>query len=250
MSAACHYFHFGLIVTGKTERGYLPNLFKALAAARICTFEIIGFVSQRDPITSTTRQLVMVGTGKIIPDRDTEQIGLPARGYISRSACHFVIVIDDLEHDRRELAQEVYNRYRKALDTILRDHQKHRASVHFLVNMLEAYFFADAKALNAVLNLALEDYDGDVEDIRHPKGDLKQLCAYHEIEHGSQIMERLDLEHVLSNPATCAWLRTLFAWCVRVLERYPYFETLGLSGKFCLDNGRLSPITSVQLDML
>ena len=48
------------------------------------------------------------------------------------------------------------------------------ASVHFLVNMLEAYYFAHAAATNGVLGTELEDFEGDVESIRHPKNDLKK----------------------------------------------------------------------------
>ncbi len=86
--------------------------------------------------------------------------------------CHFVILVDDLEHARREQAQQIFDRYRLALDTMLKDAQQSRVAVHFLVNMLKAYYFADAKAVNAVLDLdsPLEDHPGDVEMIRHPKG--------------------------------------------------------------------------------
>ena len=35
-----------------------------------------------------------------------------------------------------------------------------RAAVHFPVNMLEAYYFADAKAVNQALNTDLEDLGG------------------------------------------------------------------------------------------
>ena len=81
------------------------------------------------------------------------------------------------------------------------------------MNMLEAYYFADASAINAVLNTALGDYESDVESIRHSKNELKKAFAgFDEVEHGGRILARLDIPHVLSRPETCAALRTLFAW--------------------------------------
>ena len=51
----------------------------------------------------------------------------------------------------------VTDRYRRVLDTILSSSQSRRASVHFLVNMLEAYFFAHSDAVNSVLGTNLDD---------------------------------------------------------------------------------------------
>lgn len=51
---------------------------------------------------------------------------------------------------------------RNIFDPILRAN-KSRASVHFLVNMLEAYYFADADRVNAVLATSLQDDEGDIE---------------------------------------------------------------------------------------
>ena len=56
----------------------------------------------------------------------------------------FLILVDDLEAGRSDSAQEIFDRYRLALDTILTERKSRRASVHFLVNMLEAYYFATA----------------------------------------------------------------------------------------------------------
>jgi hypothetical protein len=149
--------------------------------------------------------------------------------------------LDDLEHNRTDQAQQIFERYRNVLDPILRD-QKHRASVHFLVNMLEAYYFADAATVNAVLGTSLNDYEGDVETIRHPKGELKQIYSgFNEKEHGGRILDRLDVEKVLSNPNTCASLRTLFAWCLKALGEVP-------TDKYQLSSGKLSKITKAQLD--
>jgi hypothetical protein len=174
------------------------------------------------------------------------EIGLPARRHLGVSPCHHVILVDDLEHDRRAIAQQVFDRYRLALDTILTSAQQPRAAVHFLVNMLEAYYFADAAAINAVLELQppLEDYAGDVETITHPKNDLKwRFPGFDEVRHGGAILDHLDVEHVLSRPDMCAWLRTLFAWCVGALERAPVNETVSVSEKYRLRDGIVSAVT-------
>jgi hypothetical protein len=245
------FFHFGLIVTGRGEREHLPKLFNSLMATRICRFAIIRFIGQRGPIISDKRKLKMVGEGKTIPDKDATEIGLAARRHLMADQCHLVVLVDDLEHDRRAQAQQVFDRYRLALDTILTDDQKCRAAVHFLVNMLEAYYFADARAVNAVLDLdpPLEDYQKDVETIRHPKARLKEKCPdFREVDDGGRILDCIDIEHVLSRPDTCAWLRTLFAWCVKALERCPYFEPLSVPD-YRLRDGILSDITRAQSDL-
>jgi len=247
----CRYFHFGLIVTGKSERAHLPKLFRALMTTGICTFQVIQFIGQRRPVTSIKRKLAMIGSGKNIPDKDQNEIGLPARRHLKNDPCCLVILIDDLENDWKERAQEAFDRYRQVFDTMLMASQKKRASVHFLVNMLEAYYFADAKAVNAVLSLnhLLDDYNEDVETIRNPKADLRKLyAAFHEIDDGSKILDMIDIEHVLSRPDTCAWLRTLFAWCIKAMKDHPSYESFSLSDKFRLRDGKLSEITKLQLD--
>lgn len=254
----CHYLLFGIIVTGKGENNHIPALFRTLMESGVCRFEVIQFAGQRAPITSAKRELKMVGSGKTIPNRDVEEIGLPARRYLSTSRCHFVILIDDLEHDRSNIADRVFERYRRIFDTLLDEEQRKRVAVHFLANMLEAYYLAHADALNIALDLAdlFTDHEGDVETIVHPKGDIKTVCrqagySFDEKRDAGPILELLDIDHVLSNPSTCAYLRTLFAWCVKVLEtRYPYFDTLGVVDKFCLANGVLSAVTRAQIDAL
>ena len=160
----------------------------------------------------------MIGSGKQIPNRDAEEIGLPARNFLSFDD-RYVLVIDDLEEGRSTDTQQTFDRYRLALDTMLTENQAHRASVHFLVNMLEAYYFADTQAVNAVLGTELDDFDGDVETIRNPKRDLKVLSpGFDEREHGRQIVERLNVPHVLSRADACCSLRTIFAWIYTAIE--------------------------------
>ena len=96
---------------------------------------------------------------------------------------------------------------------MLNEEQTRRVAVHFFVNMLEAYYFADTRAVNEVLGTELADFEGDVESMRHPKNDLKTLSrGFHERDHGRQIVKRLDVSHILSRGDTCASLRTMFAW--------------------------------------
>jgi hypothetical protein len=184
----------------------------------------------------------MVGKGQKITDKDQDEIGGPARRYLSHKDT-FVILVDDLEGDRATVSGNIFRRYRDVLDTMLGPH-KHRASVHFLVNMLEAYYFADAQALNAVLGTDWTDFEGDVESIRHPKNELKHhVRGFDEIEHGRQIMARLDVPHVLSRLDTCASLRTLFGWCSKALGELP-------TSLYQLVEGVYHPLTREQLDYL
>ena len=202
---------FGLIVTGTAEEKCLPDLFRFMAATGMCSFTVIRRIGQRSP-RSEKRRLQMVGSGKMIPDKDEIEIGLPARHYLSSDA-NFVLLVDDLEAGRSDCIQEIFERYRRALDTILTPSQSRRASVHFLVNMLEAYFFADSRAVNSVLNTELDDYEGDVETIRNPKSWMKNLYpGFHEVEDGCRIMGCLSVCQVLSRKDACSSLRTMFAW--------------------------------------
>lgn len=254
-SNICYFFRFGLIVTGKSEREHLPKLFRSLKASGICNFEVIRQIGQRNPIEASQRRARMVGSGQTITTKDEEEIGLPARRYLRDDSCSFVILVDDLERARREHAQQVFDRYRLALDTILTPIQRPRASVHFLVNMLEAYYFADARAVNAVLELEppLDDFADDVEDIGHPKNELKQRhVGFDEVGDGGRILDNIRIEHILSRPDVCRWLRTLFGWCVKVLERYPDYALLNLSFNrdLRLNDGVLSDVTRTQLEGL
>ena len=237
------FFHFGLIVTGRTEENCLPRLFRSISATGRCSFEVIRRIGQRLPISSPRRRLRMIGSGKTIPDRDEEDIGLPARAFLA-SETDFVILIDDLEAGRSGEIRQIFDRYRLALDTMLCPDQARRASVHFLVNMLEAYYFADAHAVNAVLGTDLEDYEGDVETIGHPKSELKRLYrGFDEMEHGCRILAKLRAHHVLSRRDTCSSLRTMFAWICKVIGE-PEGET------YQLPEGRYSDVTRDQLRTL
>lgn len=244
------FVKFGLIVTGDTEAQHLHQLFDSLTTLGTCHFKVIRQIGQlspktspkTSPETSLKEKQRMVGIGKTIASKD-EEIGLVARSYLSQSPCRFIILIDDLEPSRREQATEVFNRYRLALDTMLSPQQKHQASVHFLVNMLESYYFADPETVNLILGTSLQAYDGDVEDIPNPKSKLKNshYLDFNEVMHGGQILARLNTELVLSNPDTCSSLRTLFAWCLQCMHQ-PRTE------QYQLLAGKLSSVSQGQLN--
>jgi hypothetical protein len=180
----CHFYHFGLIVTGEGEaesqyskyrEDGLPRLFCALMTTGKCSFKVIRRIGQLSPPTSEKRlkRLSVVGTHKSIPNK-YQSISLEVRSYLSKSPCQYVLLIDDLEHERAERADPVFQRYRQILEGCLEsNNQRQRVAVHLLVNMLEACYFADANAINQVLGTQLQDYPGDVETIRHPKNKLK-----------------------------------------------------------------------------
>jgi hypothetical protein len=247
--SAWRFYRFALFVTGDGERDFLPSLFRPLETGGHCHFRVVHQIGQRRPIHSRARKQEMVGRGKLIPDKD-EEIGLKARKYF-QEGYDFVVLIDDLEQAWAEDAKAVYARYRTAFDVMLRSLSlESRASVHFLVNMLEAYYFADARDVNAVLGTELTDFDGDVETIPHPKNQLKAIVSalgngrsFNEIEHGRAIVGNLDVAKVLSQHETCRSLRTAFAWCNRAMGLPP-------TELFRLADGQLSPVTSEQLDRL
>jgi hypothetical protein len=187
-------------------------------AAANCAFTVIRKSGQLSPITSEKRALRMVGRGEVIPSIDEAQYGIPARLFLQKYPNSFVLVIDDLEGARREQVRAVFTRYRLALNQMLDPYGlADRASVHFLVNMLEAYYFAHAGAVNTVAGTDIldQDHPDDVESIRHPKNQLRDIWqGFDEVEHGSLVLDELDLHHVLQHDERCCWLRTMFYWCI------------------------------------
>jgi hypothetical protein len=234
------FSRIGLIVTGEGEEKFLPRLLRSIEGGGHCSFKVLRRFGQLRPRTSSQKLATMKIKGKKIATRD-EEIGLEARSAL-RGGYHFVILVDDLE---RCSPDPVYRRYRDALDTMLTAEERRRAAVHFLQNMLEAYYFADAKAVNAVLGTALADHPADVEEIPHPKQELKVLTGgvFDEVTHGERIAANLDVPHVLANPETCASLRALVAWCAKAIG-----EPAG--AMYCLDTGAHAIVTGRQLALL
>lgn len=214
-------------------------MLRALTNAGNCHFRVLCKVGQRSPRTAPWRELRVVGRGGLIPNKDREEIGLQARRHLQEDESTFVLVVDDLEGSRRTARDAVFRRYREALDYTLGPHYN-RASVHFLVNMLEAYYFADPQVVRDVLGIELAEPEGDVEEIGHPKNELKRLArGFDEVIHGREIVSSLNLEQVLSNPQTCGSLRALVRWCMKKMGEN---ET-----RFCLTTGIYDRITGSQL---
>ena len=236
---AWSFARVGLIVTGETEERCLAELFRVLTSQGTCNFRVIRRIGQRTAITSKRRLLKMVGSGKKIPDRDAEQIGLTARRFMT-SGGDYVMMVDDLEFERSTQIRGIFERYRRALDTMLPVNLVGKSAVHFLVNMLEAYYFADSNAVNGVLGTHLQDFDGDVETIRNPKADLKALRSdFDEKEHGPLIVGALDVMHVLARADSCASLRTMLAWAVEATR-----------STVRLPDGPMSDVTECQIGAL
>jgi hypothetical protein len=244
----CRFCVFGLIVTGEAEAEFLPQFFRSLMNRAGCTFRVLRKTGQRPPI-SEGRRLKMVGRGQAILPKDEEEIGLEARRFLRNRPCNFVILIDDLEYDRRPVLAQVFNRYRAVLDTMLLPEEKLRAAVHFLANMLEAYYFADSQAVNQALGAIVlsANSSGDVEEIRHPKADVKRLHpGFDEKADGAKIVSALDLDRVLDTPETCAFLRSLFGWCVRQLRRNCPVHDPALHTRYQLPAGSQAELTRGQ----
>lgn len=234
-------------MTGKGEEQFLPNFLRAVTAPGLegsrCIFKVIRRVPQLHPISpGSRRDIKMTGRGMRLPTRD-EELGHAALAFLKLNPSGFVMLVDDLEHNRRGIAGAVFERYRQALDGVLNE-WRWRASVHFLVNMLEAYYFADPNALKEVLGLKIDDHDVDVESIRHPKNDIRsQFPGFNEIEHGNLIACRIDLEIVLDHPKRCTSLRSMIAWCSKALGRRD-------GHRFQLLEGLQWTVTSGQKDQL
>ena len=81
---------------------FAPDLLRALGFG----FTVIYRFDQLPPIPSKTKLLKMVGTGKLLEDKE-ETIGLRAAAYLKTEG-RFAILIDDLEHDRRPQAETLF----------------------------------------------------------------------------------------------------------------------------------------------
>lgn len=247
-------FHkFGLIVTGDAEEAKLDRLFRSLADHGNCAFNVIRKIGQLRPKTALKVVTTTPKKGNNLPTKTEETIAQEVsdflRGSKQENYVHHVVLIDDLEAHDKDLNQkytpeDIHRRYYAAMRLNLKHSEYCLISMHFLKSMLEAYYFADTRAVNDALGTNLTDATGDAEEIKHPKGDLeetlrKSRIVYKEVEHGKEIIPNLDVPKILSNPETCASLRSLFHWCWRSIGE-PEEE------RFCLENGVRYEVTKDQ----
>jgi hypothetical protein len=160
-----------------------------------------------------------------------------------------VLLLDDVEQAGRPMIHQVFQRYRLALDTLLPPAARPKAAVHFFAHMLEAYYFAHSAAVNQALGTTVlpADHAGDVELIGHPKNEMRRLFSgFDERAHGALIVSRLDLDHILADHHTCAYLRSLLGWCVRQLQAHCPVWDPNLGRRFQLQAGVREPLTDDQ----
>jgi hypothetical protein len=174
-----------------------------------------------------------------------------ALGFLIKYPISLVAVLDDIEHDRRPVIEKVFQRYREALDSVLaKPGLGSRASVHFLANMKEAYYFAHSSAVNGIAGTAVlaADHPTDVEQIRDPKSNLAALWPgkFRERRDGNEVTKALDLAHILARLQECWWLRAMVAWC---LDRF-HQQGIVYAGlppdAYCVATGNKSPLTYPQ----
>lgn len=251
-SSAPPWVKIGLIVTGKLETLHLQTCFQrnlCQAGAR-CSFRLIRRGPQLAAPTSEKKRLRIKknapgdGVSSQLADID-EEIALQARRDLHSDPNLSILWVDDIEHDRRHNAVAQYDRLRNAVDEILPESMRPRAGIHFFVNMLEAYYFADARIINAMFGTSVANCTGDCEDIRHPKGELDAIqraaqIRVKELDRGRELLRKVDFASVLGDPNKCRALRTLVAWC---------WERAGnpRDEAFCLVNGVYWTVTAGQL---
>lgn len=236
---------FILAVTGHTEvkcaarivRKSLPNL------PRRVEVDVVRRVPQRPRIRLRNKTPTR---SQIIPDHQKLALDLPK--LLAQNPDRYFLWLDDLEKgEDRQNPTSHYRYYRDLIEGAVTGDFRRRCSVHFLVNMLENYFFGHTSVVNEVLKTSLTDHDGDCENIRSAAGKLNEFAKsvsqssqYHKTTHGTEIARKLDIERILGNPQTCRALRTLVAWCWNTVGEQP-------TGRFQLAEGSFWSITAVQL---
>lgn len=259
-AAAASRPEFIIAVTGHAEVDCVPILLRRVLPEWACGAQIekVRRVPQRPRLRIRGRK-----GGQLIEGMDDHQrLVREVPKLLGGGKARFFVWIDDLESgEDRQNPQPHFNYYRELMDGGIHEPLRSRCSIHFLANMLEAYFLADTAAVNQVdispsgqsgqpQFLSLADHSGDCESIKNPKAVLKdavnQECPtskFDEIAHGHAIVRKLNLDHILSNPQTCRALRTLVAWC---------WEAIGepRSDKFRLTDGVYWDITAGQLSDL
>jgi hypothetical protein len=218
-----------IYVTGESEEACLETFFHALCdhTDEKGDFSKIHFKVverfQQFPAKPSTKT-------KIKDASREEELGIRIRADLRRQQQlkrdAYVIILDDLEWDRREAFAILLERYLKAYE-VLPAQNRWRGSAFYLIMMLEAYFWADLEATSKTLQIELTKQAGDPEAIRHPKNDLnaeirshsKNTCSYKEIDDSLAIARAIDLKLILSDKAACCSLRAIVRWCTLAAQR-------------------------------
>lgn len=219
--------HLRLFVTGEGEEAFLATFFRQLRHFE--SGDVIITADYAFPqITVATSAKKLAKHGKEVLEKIDKAAVKKIRPLLLTSTEHYAVLVDDLETERRFLAESQFNFYQEQIHRILdaRPEIKNRFSVHFFVNMIEAYYFKHPEVANEVCGTLLDEHPGDVENIRHPKNRLKDLVSkldrgqkFDEVVHGAAIAKKLDLPKVLEHPQHCRALRTLVAWIWEAIGR-------------------------------
>lgn len=246
-----------LIVTGDLERSALSNSLRRY-------FPELTFLPpvQLHSMTSSPAPSITPGASPPAQIRRVASAIAAECFDRSRHVADAIVAIDDLELVNQHRANVVTEWLRIALDLEIEErraahqtagelaHQlRERASLHFMVPMVEAYFFADPGALTAVglpptvrPRLVHPDVEhfltddpaylayADAENERrtragrarrrfdeHPKEYLQHLCVreagrgYIETRDGSAALEHIDWIRVCERPDAARHVRSLFA---------------------------------------
>jgi len=250
---------FHLLLTGRGEREFITQFLRPIVkdqnevwtaqGGQFVDFdEVPEFIGQHSPNKLNLPALKVVGTHKKIPTVLEDKVSLKTWSWLRDDPHCFVLLIDDLESSRAHMAREIFMNYRAALDKALDTPAlRARASVHFFVNMIEAYYFTHPEVVNDVLGTHLDEPVIDVEEIDHPKNELDARLKtidsskkFKEIDHGAEIVNRLDIERILGNPKTCRALRTLIGWCRHRLGAV-------FDDRWQLAHGEFHPLTRDQI---
>ncbi|MBA4030118.1 MAG: hypothetical protein C0478_04380 [Planctomyces sp.] len=219
--------HLRLFVTGQGEETFLASFFRQLRHFE--SGEVIITAEYAFPqITVPTNAKKLAKNGREVLEKIDKATIKKIRPWLLISTQHYAVLVDDLETGRRTVAETQFNFYREQIHRILdtKPEIKNRFSVHFFVNMVEAYYFNHPEVVNDVCGTSLTAQPGDVENIRHPKGRLKELVSqlergrkFDEMVDGTAIAKKLDLQKVLDNSEHCRALRTLVAWIWEAMGR-------------------------------
>jgi hypothetical protein len=136
---------FHLFLTGQGERAFITPFLESVVKDLNDIWTEQGgqtvhfdkepeFIGQHTPRKENVQKLKIVGTNIKIPTKLEEKVSLKTRVWLCEDPNCFVLLIDDLESSRADMADAVFRNYRAAVDKALDTPQlRARASVHFCI---------------------------------------------------------------------------------------------------------------------